>query len=56
MVEYIIPSSLEDALQVVGDASHSAEYRVVMGKALVRKALNHLCSLEHGNDEETREE
>ncbi len=41
MVEYIIPSSLEDALQVVGDASHS---------------LNHLCSLENGNDKETREE
>jgi len=29
----------------------SAAYRVMMGKALVRKALKHLCSREHGNKE-----
>jgi hypothetical protein len=33
-----------------------ATYRVIMGKALVRKGLNHLRSPDHGNDKKTREE
>ena len=45
-----------DTIQKAEDKRSGAAYRVMMGKALVRKALDHLRSLEYGNDRETRQE
>jgi len=53
-VEHCLAVLATELQEPLDDTVASAEYRVVMGKALVRKALNHLCSLEHGNDKETR--
>lgn len=49
----VLATELQDPLD---DIVASAGYRVMMGKALVRKALDHLRSVEHGNDKKTKEE
>jgi|GraSoiStandDraft_36_1057302.scaffolds.fasta_scaffold929542_2 CO/xanthine dehydrogenase FAD-binding subunit len=54
--EYVTPSSLEAALQVLGDASHPAMALAGGTRLLLRKALYHLRPVEQGDDKKMREE
>ena len=49
----VLATELQDPL---GDMVASAGYRVLMGKALLRKALYHLRPVEQGDDKKMREE
>ena len=49
----VLATELQDPL---GDMVASAGYRVLMGKALLRKALYHLHPVEQGDDKKMREE
>ena len=49
----VLATELQDPLD---DMLASAGYRVLMGKALLRKALYHLRPVEQGDDKKMREE
>jgi aerobic carbon-monoxide dehydrogenase medium subunit len=55
-IEHCLAVLITELREPLEDSVASAEYRVMMGKALVRKALQHLRFAEHDKQKKTREE